>query len=85
MKIPAGMLENLDKLIELETEKTRLLIQFKKSLIYQSCTYHLVKMPGNRYSLIEIETKLSVSYGSLEEVNSYLKRRNIDDSIVYKD
>jgi hypothetical protein len=80
-------IELVEQVIELTKKKLKLLEELKESLKYEECKYHLVchkETSIPRWSLIEIKSKKSVCHGSSSDITRFIKRRNLDSSLIYK-
>jgi dTDP-4-amino-4,6-dideoxygalactose transaminase len=76
---------SIDKLIELNERKTELLKEYRESLKYEQCLYHIIEQTDrkNYFFLIEISTEKIVREGTPERLRSYLQLRKINESKVY--
>lgn len=79
------LLKNIDKM-------KALVIEYKNSIDYSKCKYHLVKDDssnglriGQRYFFVSISRKEVLVNGNIERVRSYMNLRNINVKDVYMD
>jgi len=77
----------MNELISKSEKMTSLLKEYKESLIYENCKYHLIKdencKPMERYFLYLIEGQKQLLYCTKEKIKQYLSIRNIDTKTVY--
>lgn len=77
-----------EKLITLTKKKVELLEELKRSLIYEKCDYILVKHEDDlplRFQLFHKNPKKSLIFAPKSSVDTYIKKRNINPKLIFKD
>lgn len=76
--------DNINKLIKLTEKKVDLLKEAKESMIYETCTYHVVQPEKRQYFMLyEIATQKLVRDGDSSYIRKWLERRNIPVDKIY--
>jgi hypothetical protein len=75
----------MQEIINKSQQLTALLIEYRESLKYQSCLYHVDKQPDrqNMFFLIEIKTGEIKRTGTPEQLKGWLRLRKIEPDKVY--
>lgn len=75
----------MEQLIEHSKKLTSLLIEYRESLEYEKCIYHLVNDDSVKgyYFLYRIEDRKELIYGSITRLKSYINLRCIDINTIY--
>jgi hypothetical protein len=77
-------MKNIDSVIDSSNKLTELLKEYKESLIFEKCKYHLVSFDNSKqYGLYLIESKKDIVFGPKNRIESYLRLRNIDTTLIY--
>jgi hypothetical protein len=80
------MLHKIEIMKSKHVKVIALLDELKDSVLYEAAKYHLVTLGcvPVRYILFRISDRKELTYGTLEDINSYMRLRNMSESEVFQ-
>lgn len=75
----------MQEIIDKSKQLTALLIEYRESLKYGSCKYHIVEQPDRKgwFFLFDIKTEQIVKTGTPDTIKAWLRLRKIEPETVY--